>query len=380
MANRFVRSIRDIHGVKNQPLHTNEQNDLLSDTKGHVYVRTKNKYVRITDFSHLETEMVELQEQVDALEPENEKMVETVNNLKKKQKSLSDELEKFKDSYMDDVDKAIENIKYEDLKARSDIQDIKEQINDFDPQDEKARKKIKEIENQIDNLKSDIDSLDEDNIVYKKDTEDWQKYKLTQDNGKLETVKLNREMDNLRELKSGFYYTTQTPGVNELGVVSSGYTNVFERNNDYKTIIYQPYNTNDRLIMFKDEEWKDWEFINRSNASSEWQDINIKNDYKKSDIPDFDPSYCVIEHNDCKEVFIRFGFENLKEEKNIVGEIPSELVPHKIYDVGVSTIAKIPPKIVITSNGNIEIHPNENDEYKDSDYVIYQGNWLIKED
>lgn len=108
-----------------------------------------------------------------------------------------------------------------------------------------------------------------------------------------------------------------------------------------------------------------------------WQDITIKNDYTASDTPDFKPSYCVVDYGSHKEVFIRFGFENLMQSKNVVGEIPSELVPYKIYRNGTSTTAKIPPKIIIPTSGDVEIHQYENDEYIDTDYVIYQGSWII---
>lgn len=118
---------------------------------------------------------------------------------------------------------------------------------------------------------------------------------------------------------------------------------------------------------------------NKQITTTDWLDINVKNNYQPSEVPDFKPSYCVVDYGDFQEVFIRFGFKNLTQSKNIVGDIPSNLVPHKMYRNGTTTIAKVPPKIVITTSGNIEIHQYESDEYIDSDYVIYQGSWIIKE-
>lgn len=40
MANRFVRAIRQVRDIKRVPLFTNEENDLISDTKNNVYVST----------------------------------------------------------------------------------------------------------------------------------------------------------------------------------------------------------------------------------------------------------------------------------------------------------------------------------------------------
>lgn len=48
MANKFTRNITDINDIKKIPLHTNVQNDLLSDSK-HVYVRNIDEYHCLTD-------------------------------------------------------------------------------------------------------------------------------------------------------------------------------------------------------------------------------------------------------------------------------------------------------------------------------------------
>lgn len=50
MARIFVRSIKDtiLKGIGKEPLHTNDQNDLLSDNE-HVYVRNKDEYHCLTD-------------------------------------------------------------------------------------------------------------------------------------------------------------------------------------------------------------------------------------------------------------------------------------------------------------------------------------------
>ena len=54
MANRMVRSIREIRDIDKQPLFTNEQNDLLSDVNDDVYVRLRRRYERITGLPELE--------------------------------------------------------------------------------------------------------------------------------------------------------------------------------------------------------------------------------------------------------------------------------------------------------------------------------------
>lgn len=116
--------------------------------------------------------------------------------------------------------------------------------------------------------------------------------------------------------------------------------------------------------------------INERVKDTGWLPITIKNEYNESSIPDFEPSYRVIDYFTHKKVFIRFGVENIKEGTNSVGNIPLEINPYKIYGNGITTTAKTPPKIAIL-NGEILIYTNLNDSYSEEDYVFYQTEWVI---
>ncbi|MDG0821324.1 phage baseplate upper protein [Staphylococcus equorum] len=109
---------------------------------------------------------------------------------------------------------------------------------------------------------------------------------------------------------------------------------------------------------------------------TDWLPITIKNEYSKSSIPDFEPSYRIIDYHNHKKVFVRFGIENIKDGVNTVGNIPLEINPYKIYGNGTTSTAKIPPKIAIL-NGEIIIYTNLNDSYSEKDYVFYQTEWII---
>lgn len=116
--------------------------------------------------------------------------------------------------------------------------------------------------------------------------------------------------------------------------------------------------------------------INERVKDTGWLPITIKNEYNESSIPDFEPSYRVIDYFTHKKVFIRFGVENIKEGTNSVGNIPLEINPYKIYGNGITTTAKTPPKIAIL-DGEIVIYTNLNDSYSEKDYVFYQTEWVI---
>ena len=140
---------------------------------------------------------------------------------------------------------------------------------------------------------------------------------------------------------------------------------------------YRPYNSDSVFHRTKfNGSWLDWTEISNTQTDTGWLPITIKNGYNKSTIPDFEPSYRVIGYSTHKKVYVRLGVKNLNTGKNVVATIPPELNPYKIYSVGASTIAKIPPKVVMYG-GDIEFHPNNNDSYISTDYVIYQDEWII---
>lgn len=221
-----------------------------------------------------------------------------------------------------------------------------------------------------------LKSIRQNNLVTSEQVNDWQKYKLTNDDGKSHKL-FNAELDNpdfLSNLKTGFYYCPLPTG-SPLG--KSGFLEVYEYgNNIVKHVFFRPFNLNRIFMKNCHISWSDWKEITNDQSDTGWIPLTLKNGYKKSSLPDFEPSYRVIDNGDFKQVYVRLGVENLTNEKNVVATIPSEFVPNKIYSLGVSTTYKTPPKVII-SGGDIEFHPNNGDSYNSTDYIIYQDNWII---
>lgn len=67
MGNRFTRNIQKVKNIGQLPLNTNNQNDLISDVKGNVYVRNNKKYTRITGIEEIESKIKELEKQIKEL-------------------------------------------------------------------------------------------------------------------------------------------------------------------------------------------------------------------------------------------------------------------------------------------------------------------------
>ena len=205
---------------------------------------------------------------------------------------------------------------------------------------------------------------------------EWQKYKLTNDNGNANVV-TDLDMENIEEkiTRPGYYWLSSVTNgpVNINGILLA----IHGASDSHKKFIYTPHNSNRVFLKSKNGSvWTGWEEISNNQTDTGWVPIIIKNGYNKSTIPDFEPSYRVIGYSTHKKVYVRLGVTNLNTGKNVVATIPPELNPYKIYSLGVSTIAKIPPKVVVTG-GDIEFHPNTSDNYISTDYVIYQDEWII---
>lgn len=258
--------------------------------------------------------------------------------------------------------------------AISDIQSI---VDEYTTKlNDETKDKINEVNEASDKV---LESIKQNNVVTTEETESWQKYKLTQDSGYTlydSNLKLDfNDNEQLSNLGVGTRYVVSPINAPTLATSNNGWITKFDRG-AIKLVEFKPYNSNQVFIKRYHNTWSDWESIGINVNDTGWLPITIKNGYKKSSTPDFEPSYRVIDNGNFKQVYVRLGVENLTNGKNVVATIPPEFVPNKIYSLGVSTVAKIPPKVVIY-NGDIEFYTNEADSYSSTDYIIYQNNWII---
>ena len=95
-------------------------------------------------------------------------------------------------------------------------------------------------------------------LVTDSEAVNWQKYKLTMDNGNYPITPVE-DLDALQALAPGYYYTTGTPSPS--GMSTSGFTHVeFRDTLDVKRITFRPYNTNQEAVMtyYRTTGWTEW--------------------------------------------------------------------------------------------------------------------------
>lgn len=110
-----------------------------------------------------------------------------------------------------------------------------------------------------DKFQSFQESVNGSGLITTGQSKDWQKYKLTNDDGTYPNVTLNNDLSKLQALPPGFYYGLGTP-INISGVSTSGFIEVSVKPpGTVKHIVYRPYNVNKEFVMRYYNEWSGWE-------------------------------------------------------------------------------------------------------------------------
>ncbi|WP_058625763.1 BppU family phage baseplate upper protein [Staphylococcus xylosus] len=103
------------------------------------------------------------------------------------------------------------------------------------------------------------ESVNGSGLITTGQSKDWQKYKLTDDDGTYPNVSLNNDLSKLQALPPGFYYGLGTP-ITISGVSTSGFIEVSVKPpGTVKHIVYRPYNVNKEFVMRYYNEWSGWE-------------------------------------------------------------------------------------------------------------------------
>lgn len=103
------------------------------------------------------------------------------------------------------------------------------------------------------------ESVNGSGLITTGQSKDWQKYKLTDDDGNYPNVSLNNDLSKLQALPPGFYYGLGTP-ITISGVSTSGFIEVSVKPpGTVKHIVYRPYNINKEFVMRYYNEWSGWE-------------------------------------------------------------------------------------------------------------------------
>ena len=154
MANRIVRSIRAIRDINKQPLFTNEQNDLLSDTNDDVYVRLARRYERITGLPELENKFRNHVKDYNQFKDDTQNMLIYLNNENERQDKMIDKL----NTDVDELNKKAKRLKDITDEHTEQLKSLTDDLNEFKTDVKNNRE---QVQSKLDELTSTLDTIQE---------------------------------------------------------------------------------------------------------------------------------------------------------------------------------------------------------------------------
>ncbi|MBU0437749.1 BppU family phage baseplate upper protein [Staphylococcus succinus] len=207
---------------------------------------------------------------------------------------------------------------------------------------------------------------------------EWQKYKVTNDDGSYTLIAMDSDLDAYHNLKPGNYYTTSTP----ITAASStaGFTTVITRgSNIVKHIIYRPYNSKQVWMKRFYNTWNDWERLDSTQTDTGWVEFNLINGAESnteySDRNGFKCAYRTIVNGNVIERCLRINGSNFVPGQTIAN-LPSGFCKNaQTFPV------RIPTKyaggyLVIEPTGNVKFYINgDSSAWVSTDYAYGEMSW-----
>ena len=176
------------------------------------------------------------------------------------------------------------------------------------------------------------DSVLNSEVVTQGESKEWQKYKLINDDGSVNVISLENDLDKLNNMQStGLYYTTNTPSLPS-GVSTDGWLTVYVRNGKQPIKhIYQPYGQNKVVVRHYYSQWSDWTEITNTQTDTGWVPFQLINGaeantaFKAETDKGFDCAYRIEKRGDVTEKSIRINASKLSHSQQIA-QLPENFV------------------------------------------------------
>ena len=209
---------------------------------------------------------------------------------------------------------------------------------------------------------------------------EWQKYKLTNDNGESTTLTSPVDLKDpayLSGLKPGSYYaagSTSSPNG------ASGFITVIQRS-AIKVVYFQPYNQ-DRLFVNRFyNEWSGWKELTNNQYDTGWITFDLINGaksntaYKSSGDGGFDCAYRTIKNGDVVTKKLRINGSNLTQNQ-VIAQLPANFAKNsQAFPVRVPN-SSAGGYIVIRPSGRVNFYiSGDSSNWTDTGYAYGECTW-----
>ena len=208
----------------------------------------------------------------------------------------------------------------------------------------------------------------------------WQKYKLTNDDGtNFYDANLQIDFNNNEQLTSlpiGTRYVVLTLN-NPSGTNSNGWLTKYKRDGEAALIQYQPYNS---TVIYQKRfyrSWSDWERVGSDVVDTGWQPLPLINGATKAGSANL-PEYRFVSINDTNLLFLKGAVKNITSRTMAFANLPTN-ISDKISSYAEYSKVKINPymntsaiyNITMTTSGKLEIafEPNSTSDVNSPYYI-----------
>ena len=208
----------------------------------------------------------------------------------------------------------------------------------------------------------------------------WQKYKLTGDDGSKIQVSLSDSIDNLHNLEPGQYYATGIPIT--VASSTSGFVNVeLSAEKTVKHIIFRPYSSTQIWLKRFYNTWSEWERVDNTQTDTGWIPYNTingveKNTVYKNDIDNgFDCAYRIIKQGDITTRKLRVNARNLTQGM-VFAELPNQFTKNTQTFLVRTPRNKNSAIVEVKADGKLifQYYSNTTD-WAETDYIYGEVTW-----
>ena len=212
---------------------------------------------------------------------------------------------------------------------------------------------------------------------------DWQKYKLTNDDGLVNIIGLENDLDKLNNMKStGIYYLTNTPGLPD-GVSSAGWLTVYVRKGEQPIKhVYQPYGQNKVVVRHHYNEWTDWTEISNNQSDTGWVPFQLINGatantaFKGGTDNGFDCAYRTIKNGSVTEKRVRINARKISHLQQIA-TLPTNFAKNAQFHYVRVAINSGYGLVGIFPSGSVYayVETDKRDVWTETDYFYGEISW-----
>ena len=213
---------------------------------------------------------------------------------------------------------------------------------------------------------------------------EWQKYKLTNDDGTNHFVDIDYNIDTLHNLPNGFHYAIRVPGLpdglSDKGSTSAGIM-IVQSGNGTKRLFFVAYTNN--LLFTKNfyNTWTDWQLINSQQSDTGWVTFDLINGaksntaYKGETDVGFDCAYRTITNGSEVTKKLRINGANLTPNQ-VIAQLPKNFAKNtQAFPVRVP-ISSASGYIVIRPSGTVNFYVSgDRSNWTETGYAYGECTW-----